>query len=526
MAKSVVIVGGGTAGWMTAAHLKKALPGLDITLIESANIKTVGVGEATFSTVKLFFDFLGLEEHEWMPHCNATYKLAIKFVNWRADGGHFFHPFQRYEVVDGFNMAEWWLKLKKGEEPFDYACFTIPAMCDAQRSPRFLDGRVFDDKVQEYFTVDFRGKKNILAEHKVQYPYAYHFDASLLAKFLEGYGKQRGVRQVVDDVAEVKLREDGGISHVVTKEHGEIHGDLFVDCTGFRGMLINQTLGEPFISFSESLLCDRAIALQVPKDIKKEGLDPFTKATALSSGWVWTIPLYGRTGTGYVYSSRFISPEDAEKEFRAHLGPESDGLPANHIKMRIGRCRNSWVKNCVAIGLASGFVEPLESTGIFFIQNGIEELVNHLPANGFEEETVRSYNRVVADCIDGVRDFLILHYRTTDRNDNEFWRATKDLKVSDELEERFQLWKKRLPNARNINTKFHGFDPYSYSVMLLGLNYHPESSLPALDHIPTAGAERAFRMMREKTERLVSTLPSQLEYLSHVRAQEGVSVVI
>lgn len=525
MAKSIVIVGGGTAGWMTASHLKKALPGLDITLVESANIKTVGVGEATFSTVKLFFDFLGLEEHEWMPHCNATYKLAIKFVNWRADGGHFFHPFQRYDIVDGFNMGEWWLKLKKGEEPFDYACFTIPAMCDAQRSPRYLDGRVFDDKVQEYFTVDFRGKKNILAEHKVQYPYAYHFDASLLAKFLEGYGTQRGVRRVVDDVAEVKLREDGGISHIVTKEHGEIHGDLFVDCTGFRGMLINQTLGEPFISFSESLLCDRAIALQVPKDIKKDGLNPFTQATALSSGWVWTIPLYGRTGTGYVYSSRFISPEDAEKEFRAHLGPESDGLPANHIKMRIGRCRNSWVKNCVAIGLASGFVEPLESTGIFFIQNGIEELVNHLPANGFEEEAVRSYNRVVGDCIDGVRDFLILHYRTTDRNDNEFWRATKSLQVSDELEERFRLWKKRLPNARNINTKFHGFDPYSYSVMLLGLNYHPESSLPALDHIPPAGAERAFRMLRERTERLVSTLPSQLEYLSHVRAQEGAPVV-
>ncbi|HEX6904649.1 MAG TPA: tryptophan halogenase family protein [Thermoanaerobaculia bacterium] len=526
MAKSVVIVGGGTAGWMTAAHLKKALPSLDITLIESANIKTVGVGEATFSTVKLFFDFLGLEEHEWMPHCNATYKLAIKFVNWRADGGHFFHPFQRYDVVDGFNMGEWWLKLKKGQEPFDYSCFTIPAMCDAKCSPRFLDGRVFDDKVQEYFTVDFRGKKNILAEHKVQYPYAYHFDASLLAKFLEGYGIKRGVKQIVDDVAEVKLREDGGISHVVTKEHGEVHGDLFVDCTGFRGLLINQTLGEPFIPFGDSLLCDRAIALQIPKDIKTHGINPFTQATAMSAGWVWNIPLYGRIGTGYVYSSQFTSPEEAEKEFRAYLGPDSDGLPANHIRMRIGRCRNSWVKNCVAIGLSSGFVEPLESTGIFFIQNNIEELVNHLPASsGYDEETVRSYNRVVANAIDGVRDFLILHYKTTDRNDNEFWRATKALKVSDDLAEKLALWKKRLPNVRNINANFHGFDAYSYSVMLLGLNYHPETSLPALDHIPTAGAERAFRMMRERTERLVATLPTQLEYLTHVRAQEGAPVV-
>ncbi len=526
MTQKVVIVGGGTAGWMTASHLKKALPSLDITLIESSNIKTVGVGEATFSTVKLFFDFLGLDESEWMPSCNAGYKLAIKFVNWRADPSyHFFHPFQRYEIVDGFNLGEWWLKLKRHEEPFDYACFLVPALCDAQRSPRFLDGRVFDEKVQDYFTVDLKGKKNILAEHKVQYPYAYHFDAGLLANFLKGYATARGVRQVVDDVAEIKLREDGAIDHLVTREHGVLQGDLYVDCTGFRGLLINQTLGEPFLSFSESLLCDSAIALQVPRDIEARGMNPFTQATAMSSGWVWTIPLYGRDGTGYVYSSRFISKEDAEREFRDLLGPAADGLNANHIKMRIGRCRSSWVKNCIAIGLASGFVEPLESTGIFFIQNGIEELVNHFPDAGMDEETARSYNRVVADCIDGVRDFLILHYRASDRMDNEFWRATKELKLPDELAERLGLWKRRLPNPRNINPRFHGFEAYSYSVMLLGLNFQPPASLPALDHVENERALHAFRMLREKTQRLVSTLPSQVEYLSHVRAKAGAPVV-
>ncbi|HSG39005.1 MAG TPA: tryptophan 7-halogenase, partial [Thermoanaerobaculia bacterium] len=170
--------------------------------------------------------------------------------------------------------------------------------------------------------------------------------------------------------------------------------------------------------------------------------------------------------------------------------------------------------------------EPLESTGIFFIQNSVEELVNHLPAGGYDEESVRSYNRVVGECIDGVRDFLVLHYSASDRMDTEFWRTTKTLKTSDDLAERLNLWKKRLPNARTINSNFHGFEAYSYSVMLLGLNYHPETSLPALDHIPAAGAERAFRMMREKTERLVSTLPSQVEYLSRVRAEAGVPVVI
>jgi tryptophan 6-halogenase len=239
VAQKVVIVGGGTAGWMTAAHLKKALPGIEVCLIESSNIKTIGVGEATFSTIKLFFDFLGIDESEWMPPCNASYKLAIKFVDWQAAGGHFFHPFQRYDVVDGFNLGEWWFKLKRHEEPFDYACFLVPAMCDAKRSPRFLDGRVFDDKVQDYFAVDLQGKKNILAEHRVQYPYAYHFDASLVAEFLKGYAMRNGVRQVIDDVAEVALSDDGGIDHLVTKEHGVLAGDLYVDCTGFRGLLIN-----------------------------------------------------------------------------------------------------------------------------------------------------------------------------------------------------------------------------------------------------------------------------------------------
>ena len=525
MAKRIVVVGGGSSGWMTAAYLKKALQGIDVTLVESANIKTVGVGEATFSTIKLFFDFLGLDESEWMPSCNATYKLAIKFANWTKSGGHFYHPFQRYDVVDGFNMGEWWLKLKRNEEPFDYACFTIPALCDRQRSPRFLDGRVFDDRVQDFFSSTHRERKNVLADHKVQYPYAYHFDASLLAEFLKGYATRLGATQVIDDVAEVRLAEDGSIDHLVTREHGEIRGDLYVDCTGFRGLLINQTLGEPFVSFSETLLCDSAVAMQVPRDIATYGINPYTTATALSAGWVWDIPLYGRVGTGYVYSSQFISKEEAEAEFRRHLGPAADPVKAAHIKMRIGRCRNSWVKNCVAIGLSSGFVEPLESTGIFFIQHGIEELVAHLPGNVIDEEGVRSYNRNVADCIDGVRDFLTLHYCTTDRDDTEFWRATKRVRIPESLQERLPLWKRRLPNQKSINPSYHGFEFYSYSVMLLGLNYRPEGSLPTLDHLASEKAQQAFRSLRETTDQLVSTLPSQIEYLTHVRARSGAPVV-
>src|SRR6185295_3338089 len=207
MAKTIVIVGGGTAGWMAASYLKKALPKVDVTVIESANVGTIGVGEATFSTVKLFFDFLGLDESEWMPSCNAAYKMAIRFAGWRADGGHFYHPFQRYEVVDGFNLGDWWLRLKRHEEPFDYACFSTPALCDAQRSPRFLDGRVYDDHVQDYYRREIGGHNNIIMDHKVQYPYAYHFDAGLLAVFLKDFAMARGVHRIVDDVAGV-VRDD------------------------------------------------------------------------------------------------------------------------------------------------------------------------------------------------------------------------------------------------------------------------------------------------------------------------------
>jgi len=523
MKKQVMIVGGGSAGWMTAAYLRKALgERVDVTVLESPNIKTVGVGEATFSTIKLFFDYLGLSEHEWMPSCNATYKLAIRFVNWTTQGGHFYHPFQRYETVDGYNLGEWWLKLKRGEEPFDYACFNTPAICDAKKSPRFLDGRVYDDKVQGLWTGDAIADNKFLADHQVQYPYAYHFDASLLAKYLEGYGVARGVRQIHDEVQEVVLAEDGSIDHLVTRENGNLRADLYVDCTGFRGLLINQALKEPFVSFAESLLCDRAIALQVPVDIQTRGINPYTTATALSSGWVWNIPLYGRVGTGYVYSSAFTTPEAAEAELRQHLGPVSNGLQANHIRMRIGRNRNSWVKNCVAIGLSSGFVEPLESTGIFFIQHGIEELIHHFPHRAPDEESIRDYNRTIAECIDGVRHFLTLHYRASDRRDTEFWKATQNTALPPELAERMSLWKRRLPNAKSINPAYHGFESYSYSVMLLGLNHQPEVSLPVLEFLDDRNAIEAFRKVRRKSEYLVATLPTQYEYLSHIRAQAGV----
>jgi flavin-dependent dehydrogenase len=516
---NITIVGGGTSGWMTAAYLNKVFGDrVRITLVESRNISTVGVGEATFSTIKLFFDYLELEERDWMPHCSASYKLAIKFIDWNAEKKYFYHPFQRHELVDGFHIGEWWQKHKDELGAYDYSCFTTAAICDNKRSPRFLDGSVYDTKVQEHFKPDMAFRKNKLADLQIQFPYAYHFNASQLAVFLRDLAKGKGVIHIQDDVVDIQQTEDGSISHIVTKENGEVTGDLFIDCTGFKGMLINKVLKEPFISFTESLLCDSAIALQIPRDIEKDGMNPFTSSTALTSGWVWNIPLYGRDGTGYVYSSAFTTPEEAEKEFRKHLGSAADNSNANHIKMRIGRNRNAWVKNCVAIGLSNAFVEPLESTGIFFIQHGIEELVAAFPDKDFKPELMKQYNETIANCIDGVRDFLTMHYCASSRYDTPFWKATKhDLVIPDHLKARLEQWKNQMPNARNINQNYHGFESYSYAVMLQGLGYRQDNCLPALSHMDSTNALKMFNDIEKRSRYLGSNLPSLYEYLTSVR---------
>ncbi|MBS1664527.1 MAG: tryptophan 7-halogenase [Bacteroidetes bacterium] len=524
--KDIVIVGGGTAGWMTATYLKKVLgESVKISLIESPTIHTVGVGEATFSTIKLFFDFLELDEKDWMPECSGSYKLAIKYVDWNEERRHFYHPFQRHDIVRGFHIGEWWMKHKEELPAYDYSCFTVPALCDNKRSPRYLDGRVYDSKVAEHFKPEMAFKKNMLFDLKIQYPYAYHFNAGQLAKFLRRLAIANGVVHIADDVVDVTQDEKGSIASVTTKEQGVVSGDLFIDCTGFKGLLINKVLKEPFVSFSESLLCDTALAMQVPKDIEREGMNPYTTATALQSGWVWNIPLFGRDGTGYVFSSAFATPDEAEKEFRRHLGSAADNCNASLIKMRIGRNRNAWVKNCVAIGLANAFVEPLESTGIFFIQQGIEELVATFPDKDFDPGLVKRYNETIADSIDGIKDFLILHYYASSRRDTPFWKASKhDLKIPEELLERLREWRTHLPNPRNIYQKYHGFESYSYAVMLQGLGYLPNGSLPVLSHMDSSDALTAFREIRERANHLCQTLPSQYEYLHSIhRASEQVA---
>jgi hypothetical protein len=498
---------------MTASYLSMAFGDrAKITLVESGQINTVGVGEATFSDIRHFFRYLKLDEREWMPACNATYKLAVRFENWREPGHHFYHPFEQLRTVEGFPLTDWWLHSPTTDR-FDKDCFVIASLCDAGRSPRHLDGSLFEQDYVEGETGD--SARNTMADHQAeQFPYAYHFEASLLAKFLTGYSVKRGVRHLVDDVLDVTLDQRGWITGLITKQHGSLDGDLFVDCTGFRGLLINKALGEPFQSYQDTLPNDRAVALQVPLDMAERGIRPCTTATAQDAGWIWTIPLFGRVGTGYVYSSDYCDPETAERTLRAFAGPEAAEVPANHIRMRIGRNRNSWVNNCVAIGLSSGFVEPLESTGIFFIHHAIEQLVKFFPTTEWDPNLRTMHNRAIAHCMDGVREFLVLHYRGAKRADNDYWRDTKTRTIPDSLAERLELWPSKLPDSETVFPYYHGLPPYSYNCVLLGTGGIEVKPSPALALSDGRAASREFALIRERANVLVEKLPTQHEYFA------------
>ncbi|NKY24949.1 tryptophan halogenase family protein [Nocardia gamkensis] len=511
----VVIAGGGTAGWMTACYLKAAFSDrVHVTLVESEDVPTIGVGEATFSTIRHFFEYLGLEETEWMPPCHATYKLAGRFENWREPGHYFYHPFERLRVADGFPITEWWLHNKPGSR-FDEDCFVVASLCDANRSPRYLDNLLFEQDFIEGGVE--RLYRTTLAEQNSQFPYAYHIDAALLARYLTQYGTARGVIHVLDDVVHVETDERGWIDWLVTRNNGELHGDLFIDCTGFRSLLLNSTLGEPFISYQDTLPNDSAVAFRVPVDARVRGIRPYTTATAHDAGWIWNIPLFDRIGTGYVYASDYCSPDQAEQSLRDFVGPDAEGLDANHIRMRIGRNRRSWVNNCVAVGLSSGFVEPLESTGIFFIHNAVEQLVKHFPATGFDERLRDSYNRQVAGVMDGVREFLVLHYHGAKRQDNEYWKDTKTRPIPDGLAERIATWQVRLPDTDSIFPYYHGFEAYSYTAMILGLGGIPVQASPALQLMDDTVAVQELRSISQQAEDLVAKLPTHYNYFAGLR---------
>jgi glycine/D-amino acid oxidase-like deaminating enzyme len=511
MTRSVLVVGGGTAGWMTACYLKSAFDdAVDVSLVESDKVATVGVGEATFSTVRHFFSYLGLDEADWMPHCSASFKLGIRFQNWEGDDTHFYHPFERERVVQGFTLSDWCLTTPERGAP-NGRCFITPALCEAARSPRMLDGSFFVGGIEE------PQARSTLSEQHEQFPYAYHFDAAMLARFLSRFGTRIGVRHVIADVTGVRRDHRGWIDEVVTTQAGPMRADLYVDCTGFQSLLLGKALAEPFISFQDVLPNNRAVALRVPHDPENDGIKPYTTATAQDAGWIWTIPLFERIGTGYVYSDEFCTPDEAEAVLRAFAAPGLADLQANHISMRIGRSRNSWVANCVAVGLSSGFVEPLESTGIFFIQHAVEQLVKYFPSPDWDPALRDSYNRRINNAIDGVKEFLVLHYRAAAREDTPYWKETNNRPIPDGLAARLAGAQSTLFDDETIYPHYHGFETYSWNTMLLGLGCPPARPRPALAYLDPAPAEQLMSELRTQTKEIVRRLPSCYDYLASLR---------
>jgi 2-polyprenyl-6-methoxyphenol hydroxylase-like FAD-dependent oxidoreductase len=523
--KSIVVLGGGTAGWMSASYLAKALgPAVRITVLEAPTVPRIGVGEATIPNLqRVFFDYLGLSEDDWMPECNASYKMGIRFINWRTPGAgsaqprpyqpygdSFDHLFGVLPNHDGLPLSHYWThKTRTGQtsEPFDRACYVQPAILDRKLSPRYLDGQRWTS-------------------------YAWHFDANLVAKFLSRFATRKlGVIHIEDVFTKAELDQRGYITAVMTQAGRRLEGDLFIDCSGFRGLLINQAMGEPFIDMSDHLLNNRAVATQVPHDDAADGVEPFTSAIAMSSGWTWKIPLLGRFGTGYVYSSDFASQDEATEEFCRMWGLDPERQPLNHIRFRVGRNSRAWVKNCVGVGLSSCFVEPLESTGIYFVYASLYQLVKHFPDKGFEPTLRDRFNGEIETMFDDTRDFIQGHFSFAPREDTPYWRACKELELAPGFTAKVAEYKSglgvNLPFTTesdyygNFEVEFRNFwSNANYYCVLTGLNVIPEHSLPLLQHKPGAvtSAERVFSEIKTRQEELIRTLPTTYQYLNRLHA--------
>ena len=505
---SIVIVGGGTAGWLTAAYLNRALgSSVEITVVESASVGRVGVGEATVPTMVNTLRFLGIDEQEFMRRCNATFKAAIKYVNW-SNGGtgeqpdEFFHPFfdrpellvQPFEhphfpfIGEGFSTAHLWASQPERSARYDRMCSGIPALSDALK----------------FGTERMPGSRTL--------QYAYHIDASSFADMLCELATARGVKRRIDHVLDATLDERGFIRELATKSGATLAADMFIDCSGFRSLLINKALDEPFINDAKYLAVDSAVALSAAIEPARDGIPPFTTATALSAGWSWRVPLFHRYGCGYVYSSQHIDKDAAETELRELLGPAA-GDDARHIRMRVGRCRNSWVKNCVAIGLSSCFLEPLESTAIFLVEYQLAHLVNLFPSRRFAPARLRRYNAALNDMYDHLRDFIVMHYCTTKRGDSSFWREIRDERpIPDSLATILEEYRVGVLPMDRLSS-FRLFRARSYAAILAGMQVVPEFGPPILDHAPTEPGAEVLAQLSAQTQQMLEQLPSHYEHV-------------
>ena len=418
---SLVILGGGTAGWIAACLLARAWPATAITVLEAPDVPIVGVGEGSTPQLAGFMRRIGLAEADWMPAANATYKLGIEFAGWSTRPGfeRYFHPFA--SAVDLHTEPAFHAAHSERRRGWD-----VPAHPDAFFLASWLAahdrGPFADDRFP--FAVG----------------YGYHFDAHRIGAVLRDHAVRSGVRHLPARVAHVEVRPDGTVAHLAFDGGDTLAADLFVDASGFRALIAGEALGGRFIPFADNLFNDRAVVMPTPPS--PQGPRPSTRATALSAGWAWDIPLRHRTGNGYVYSSRYLSDDAAEKELRAHLGLLDADVPARRLRMKVGRLADSWSGNCLAIGLAQGFLEPLEATALHLVIATVEQFVDAYAGTEADRPDRRlAFNRAIARRYEGIRDYIVAHYRLGSRQDTAYWRdnAAND-RLSDGLKQLFTAW--------------------------------------------------------------------------------------
>lgn len=499
--RKILIVGGGSAGWMTAAALSKILREgyAEITLVESDAIGIVGVGEATIPQMGTFNRTLGLDENDFVRRTKGTFKLGIEFVDWGAKGDRYLHPFGPYGLnMEGVSFHAYFIKNHPDQSSDALAAYSLEAT--AARAGRFMR------------------PVNAGNSPLSRTAYAFHFDASLYARYLREQAEGRGVTRVEGRITDVSLRPDDGFVRAVTLEDGrELEADLFIDCSGFRGLIIEQALHAGYHDWSHWLPTDRAAAVPC-KSVKP--LIPYTRSTAREAGWQWRIPLQHRIGNGYVYSSSHISDDQAAETLLANL----DGAPLADprvIRFTAGHRKRFWTKNCIAIGLAAGFLEPLESTAIYLIQSGVARMMQMFPTRNFNEADIDRYNRLMTFEFERIRDFLILHYHATTRDDSPFWDYVRTMPIPDYLEEKIRLYKSC---GRVFRENEELFNDTSWFAVMNGQNLRAADYDPVADIL--SGEETASRLthIRETIATCAEHMTPHEEFIAKNCAAEELSV--
>lgn len=491
----VLIVGGGTAGWMTAAALSQLLPPQSVTLrlVESQEIGTVGVGEATVPHIRFFNAKLGFDEAEFMAHTRATFKLGIEFRNWSRTGDAYIHPFGAFgRELAGVPFHHHWLRARRAGRGESIEQYSLPILAAQRGKFAYPD----EDPTMPRST----------------YSYAFQFDASLYAAFLRAFAEARGVVRTEGKIVDVELNGESGFVECVVLESGErIAADLFIDCSGFRGLLIEEALGAGYGDWTHWLPCDRAYAVPCAAT---EPVQPLTRSTAHKSGWFWRIPLQHRVGNGHVYSSAFVSDEEAMAALLQQLESPPQAEP-RQLRFTTGKRKKQWSRNVVAIGLAAGFLEPLESTSIHLIQLAIGYLIDLLPDRGFDPVNETEFNRIMAIEYERVRDFIILHYHATERDDTPFWNYCRTMQLPDSLAYRLELFRERGVVAQYREGMF--LDA-SWLAVFFGQHVVPRHYDPSSDRLAQDDLEQHLARISGEYTQAVGTMPPHDAFLRQIGA--------